>query len=405
MATFFIPTDNEVIEDYILSLKNITSTENRYIFGERAIELSQLHNCMEKYSGVSLSKGDTIYIPDAEGEQSLFDKAFFANEKTDYNGNSGIVDFGVVCCVHRSYKPIGIPLFFSKIKIHRIATLNPNTTDETPDEKRNYPLEDDFHSDWNGKGLMDSHNNANIIVSQFNGSVYLALKQLAGYTLKVVNCRTIRTWGQRRNGEFNALQKKVYDLMIISGPKYSNEVQDIHNVTFFIDDRKIAQYPFKVGAIVFSPEAEKRDNYQFTGWEHCPLYMPDADLFIYGNYKKNIFQVTYILDGETFMKKQAEAGSQLCKYDVPQKRGHIFSGWEDMPETMPNNDLVLNGHYMPLKYKITYLINERKYAEQNILFDSVIRPIPVPEDQKGYHWDGLPLKMDAMNIQVKLVKD
>lgn len=77
----------------------------------------------------------------------------------------------------------------------------------------------------------------------------------------------------------------------------------------------------------------------------------------WGNFKKIVenfeyvatkHQLTYMLDGEVYKQVSIEVGAEISAIPSPQKEGYQFSGWIDLPETMGNEDVVVNGRfYMP----------------------------------------------------------
>lgn len=83
--------------------------------------------------------------------------------------------------------------------------------------------------------------------------------------------------------------------------------------------------------------------YYFTGWEGEPKTMPDIDLVVRGYIKGNEHTITYMLDGEVYKTVKAEYGSKITTPTTPFKAGFTFSGWNGLPETMPDNDLTVTG--------------------------------------------------------------
>lgn len=407
----------------------------------------------------SLCVGDIISIPSYEE----LSKYIFVLDGGILHGKRQL-DFRFLCKVESDGK-IRCVWFNPFIFIRRVLLFD-------KDLKPLGKFTDDSVCDWSGKGLKDNYWNVSYTFRKHN-ALYDALFSIAGCKIKVVSCRecdtcTLSKQEYNNDGSRKIVPKttKIFDYVIFSGPDYAPGTKNVHKITFVIDEEEIASINLKAGDLVIPPTTEIRENYLFQGWEHLPEKMPEADIFIYGNYVKNVFQVTYIIDGEefateciksgdllirpevmnrenfhfsgwkdcpsnmpehdiivyghyernihivtyiiddeTFGEDIAEAGTDLNTKEAPPKHGHKFSGWENLPSVMPDHDLVLKGHYIPLRFKITYYINNRKYAMQSVDYGSSVNPLPVPEDMNGFHWDSLPDKMDAMDIEVNIIKE
>ena len=57
------------------------------------------------------------------------------------------------------------------------------------------------------------------------------------------------------------------------------------------------------------------------------------------------YSLIYQLDGDTYQKYELEEGAEITPLEAPTKEGYTFSGWSEIPETMPANDLVIKGTF------------------------------------------------------------
>lgn len=62
------------------------------------------------------------------------------------------------------------------------------------------------------------------------------------------------------------------------------------------------------------------------------LYMPEHTL-------------TYIVDGEVYKMYQVEEGDAIIAETAPIKQGYKFSGWSEIPSTMPDHDVTVTGTF------------------------------------------------------------
>ena len=52
-----------------------------------------------------------------------------------------------------------------------------------------------------------------------------------------------------------------------------------------IDDILVAETEVEYGAYIIEPEIPIKEGYEFTGWDNVPKTMPDNDITIIGHYK------------------------------------------------------------------------------------------------------------------------
>jgi hypothetical protein len=52
-----------------------------------------------------------------------------------------------------------------------------------------------------------------------------------------------------------------------------------------------------------------------------------------------------MVDGEEYKTVEIEYGAEITPEDEPEKEGYTFKGWNEIPETMPANDVTVTGIY------------------------------------------------------------
>ena len=116
--------------------------------------------------------------------------------------------------------------------------------------------------------------------------------------------------------------------------------------------------------------------------------MPAKDLVITGSYALNSYQLSFIIDGETVETKQVFYGANIVAPTPEEKVGYTFSGWGDVPATMPAKDLVISAEYKVNSYKLTFIIDETVVEEKELAFgaDIVAPATPDKEGQKFTGW-------------------
>ena len=115
----------------------------------------------------------------------------------------------------------------------------------------------------------------------------------------------------------------------------------------------------------------------------------------------DVFTLTYLLDGEVYKEMKVTVGTAITPETVPDKEGYTFSGWGDVPDTMPAEDLVLQGTYNINSYMITYRIDGAPFKTEMVKYGDPIVPPAAPE-KAGYtfEWLDVPATMPAKNIEI-----
>ena len=57
------------------------------------------------------------------------------------------------------------------------------------------------------------------------------------------------------------------------------------------------------------------------------------------------YKLNYIIDGEVYKTYEIEFGSTITPEAEPTKEGYTFSGWSEIPETMPDHDVTVTGTF------------------------------------------------------------
>ena len=58
------------------------------------------------------------------------------------------------------------------------------------------------------------------------------------------------------------------------------------------------------------------------------------------------FTLTYMVDGEVYRTYQVKYGDAITAEEEPTKEGYTFSGWSEIPATMPNKDVTVTGTFI-----------------------------------------------------------
>ena len=76
---------------------------------------------------------------------------------------------------------------------------------------------------------------------------------------------------------------------------------------------------------------------------------------LYAKWEANKHTLTYKVDGEVYGAVDTVAyGTALTAREAPTKTGYTFSGWSEIPATMPDEDVVITGSFIINKYAVTW---------------------------------------------------
>ena len=67
----------------------------------------------------------------------------------------------------------------------------------------------------------------------------------------------------------------------------------------------------------------------------------------YLTYKDTHKTIIYMVDGEEYKSYRIEIGEEITPEPKPTKDGYVFIGWDDIPATMPDYDVVVTGAFYP----------------------------------------------------------
>ena len=137
---------------------------------------------------------------------------------------------------------------------------------------------------------------------------------------------------------------------------------------------------------VTAPADPTREGYTFAGWEPAvPATMPEGEMTCVAQWTINNYYVIYIVDGEEYLREQFEYGAEITLTAEPEKTGYTFSGWSEVPATMPAEDVTVTGTFTVNQYTITFVTGFDDIVIAPITQDYGT-PVVAPEDpvKEGY---------------------
>lgn len=175
-----------------------------------------------------------------------------------------------------------------------------------------------------------------------------------------------------------------------------------YRLTYLVDGEEYKTLQMDYKATITPEPIPVKEGYTFSGWSVIPDTMPAHDVTVTGTFSINSYMLTYLLDGEEYKKMEVVYGSAITPEAAPTKEGYTFSGWSEIPASMPAYDVTVTGTMIPNLYQLVYLVDGLEYKTVDVPFGSVITPEPEPE-KEGYTfsgWIGLPETMPARLVIV-----
>lgn len=148
------------------------------------------------------------------------------------------------------------------------------------------------------------------------------------------------------------------------------------------------------------------DYWSLSGNESDKRMKTDLGIYDYpirpiATYVPPTYKLEYIVDGGEYKSYDYKEGTVITPEDVPSKEGYTFSGWSEIPETMPNHDVTITGTFNIDSYTLTYMLDGVVYKESQYEYGADILPEPTPEgDYATFEWTGLPSTMPAHDVVV-----
>ena len=150
-----------------------------------------------------------------------------------------------------------------------------------------------------------------------------------------------------------------------------------------------------------TPEtAPSIEGYTFSGWSEIPELMPDNDVEVSGTLTINSYTLTYMVDGEVYKTYSVVYGMTLTPEAEPTKSGYTFSGWSEIPVTMPAEDVVITGSFIINSYTITYVLDGEVFIIEVLEYGTEIVPPVIPGLEDYNVWEDVPETMPAGNITI-----
>ncbi|MBP5628946.1 MAG: InlB B-repeat-containing protein [Bacteroidaceae bacterium] len=174
-----------------------------------------------------------------------------------------------------------------------------------------------------------------------------------------------------------------------------------HQIIYFVDDEQYRTAVLAYGTAITPEKEPVKEGYTFSGWKELPKTMPDGDVIVAGTFTINQYMLTFMADDEVISEQLLDYGTAIHVPNPPQKTGHTFITWGDVADTMPAGDVTYTAQYEVNQYRLIYLIDGEEYKTVMVDYDSEIIPEDDPEDDDYFYaWEDMPERMPDHDVMV-----
>ena len=118
-----------------------------------------------------------------------------------------------------------------------------------------------------------------------------------------------------------------------------------YTLKYVVDGVTYQTYQIQEGATITPEAMPTKEGYTFSGWSEIPQIMPSMDVTVTGSFIVNKYKLTYQVDGVEYKSYDVEYGAMITPETFPTKDGYTFSGWSEIPKTMPAKDVTVVGTF------------------------------------------------------------
>ena len=179
------------------------------------------------------------------------------------------------------------------------------------------------------------------------------------------------------------------------------DINVLYNLSYIVNGEEYKTLSIPYGTTLTPESNLTREGYTFSGWSEIPETMPAKDVVVTGTFTINSYNLTYMVDGEEYKKISVVYGTTITP-EEPTKEGYTFSGWSELPETMPARDLVVTATFTINSYNLTYMVDGEEYKTSSVVYGATITPENEPK-RGGYTfggWSKIPETMPADNVVI-----
>ena len=176
----------------------------------------------------------------------------------------------------------------------------------------------------------------------------------------------------------------------------------VYTIVYNVDGIEYLTEQHPYGETITTPTSPTKEGYTFSGWSELPVTMPANDVDVVGTFTVNQYKVSYMVDGEEYKTYTLNYGDSLTEEPAPQKEGYTFSGWSEAPAVVPSHDVVIEGMFTVNTYNVNYYVDDSLYTTIAANYGTELTLIDTPT-KEGYSfsgWSEPPVTMPANDVDI-----
>ena len=162
-------------------------------------------------------------------------------------------------------------------------------------------------------------------------------------------------------------------------------------LTYVVDGEVYATDSIEYGAAITPIAEPTKEGYTFSGWSEVPETMPASDVTISGTYTVNNYTVTFKIGDEVIFSESMAYGTEIVAPEAPEKEGYTFDGWGEVAATVPANDVTYEGTYTVNVYNVYYYVGDELVHTAEVAYGEAIPEYvyePTTEGDEFLGWIG-----------------
>lgn len=182
---------------------------------------------------------------------------------------------------------------------------------------------------------------------------------------------------------------------------------NMYNVVYVVDGKTYQTVEVAYGSAITLIAYPVKEGYKFSGWSQAPKTMPANDITVTGTFTIGTYKLRYVINGAgyndyVYFSRDYKYGQSITAYNRTPSAitGYTFSGWGEVPSTMPGHDVDVYGTYQGNIYYVMYYVDGKMVHRQGVACGD---PIPsytyrsgnlviTPSDWTGTKYSAMPAK-------------
>ncbi len=177
---------------------------------------------------------------------------------------------------------------------------------------------------------------------------------------------------------------------------------DDQTIVYYVDGEVYTTETYKTDATITPANEPTKDGYTFSGWDNVPATMPAGGATVNGSFTANDQEIVYYVDGEEYARESYKTGEAITPVAEPTKDGYTFGGWSEIPATMPAGGAYVDGAFTADDQEIIYYVDGEEYTRETYKTDATITPVdePTKANYTFSGWSEIPTTMPVGGVTV-----